>query len=81
MTDYNHFGEAKGRCPLHENIEDRHEQEVKRAADEAMAKVRADNPSLADADLMIKVSDRVKQAEDARRGRAVADAQAFPYRE
>ncbi|KNG51460.1 ring finger domain-containing protein [Stemphylium lycopersici] len=79
VTDYNHFGEARGKCPLHENIEDRHEQEVKRAADEAMAKVRAENPSLTDADLMIKVSDRVKQAEDARRGRAVADAQAFPY--
>jgi TRIAD3 protein (E3 ubiquitin-protein ligase RNF216) len=80
VTDYNHFGEAqRGKCPLHENIEDRHEQEVKRAADEAMAKVRADNPGLSDADLMVKVSDRVKQAENVRRGRAGAEAQAFPY--
>lgn len=80
VTDYQHFGEAqRNKCPLHENIEDRHEQEVKRAADEAMAKVRADNPGLSDADLMIKVSDRVKQAEDARRGRAAADANVFPY--
>jgi TRIAD3 protein (E3 ubiquitin-protein ligase RNF216) len=80
VTDYNHFGEAlAGKCPLHENIEDRHEQEVKRAADEAMAKVRADNPDLSDADLMVKVSDRVKQAEDARKGRATVEAQAFPY--
>jgi TRIAD3 protein (E3 ubiquitin-protein ligase RNF216) len=40
VTDYNHFGEARtGKCPLHENVEDRHEQEVKRAAEEAMAKV------------------------------------------
>ncbi|CAN9222394.1 unnamed protein product [Alternaria alternata] len=80
VTDYNHFGDAVGgKCPLHENIEDRHEQEIKRAADEAMAKVRADNPDLSDADLMVQVSDRVKQAEDARKGRATAEAQAFPY--
>jgi TRIAD3 protein (E3 ubiquitin-protein ligase RNF216) len=80
VTDYNHFGEAQaGKCPLHENIEDRHEQEVKRAADEAMAKVRLDHPNLSDADLMVKVSDRVKQAEDARKGRATVEAQAFPY--
>lgn len=44
-----------------------------------MAKVRADNPGLSDADLMIKVSDRVKQAEDARKNRAEVQAQAFPY--
>ncbi|KAF1943204.1 hypothetical protein EJ02DRAFT_443455 [Clathrospora elynae] len=80
VADYNHFGEVQsGKCPLHENIEDRHEQEVKRAADEAMAKVRADNPGLGDADLMVKVSDRVKQAEDARKGRARAEAHAFPF--
>ncbi|KAI4641638.1 hypothetical protein J4E93_007736 [Alternaria ventricosa] len=80
VTDYNHFGESRaGKCPLHENVEDRHEQEVKRAADEAMAKVRVDNPGLSDADLMVKVSDRVKQAEDARKGRAGIEAQAFPY--
>jgi TRIAD3 protein (E3 ubiquitin-protein ligase RNF216) len=80
VTNYEHFGEVgQGRCPLNENVEDRHEQEVKKAADEAMAKVRADNPSLSDADLMIKVSDRVKQAEDARKGRAQVQANAFPY--
>ncbi|KAF1835479.1 hypothetical protein BDW02DRAFT_495738 [Decorospora gaudefroyi] len=80
VNDYNHFGEiARGKCPLHENIESRHEQEVKRAAEEAMAKVRADNPGLSDADLMVKVSDRVKQAEDARKGQAAAEAHEFPY--
>ncbi len=80
MTNYQHFGEAQqGKCPLHENVEERHEQEVKRAADEAMAKVRADNPGLSDADLMIQVSDRVKQAENARRGVAAQDANAFPF--
>ncbi|KAF1840803.1 uncharacterized protein K460DRAFT_294389 [Cucurbitaria berberidis CBS 394.84] len=81
VTDYKHFGEAQeGKCPLHENIEDRHEQEVQRAADEAMAKVRADNPGLSDADLMVKVSDQVKLAEDARKVRAGADAVVFQQR-
>lgn len=73
VTSYDHFGEERrGKCPLHENVEDRHEQEVKKAADEAMAKVRADNPGLSEADLMIKVSDRVKHAENARKSRAAA---------
>jgi TRIAD3 protein (E3 ubiquitin-protein ligase RNF216) len=80
VVNYEHFGEVeRGRCPLHENVEARHEQEVKKAADEAMAKVRADHPDLSDADLMIRVSDRVKQAEDARKGQAQVRAEAFPY--
>ncbi|KAL5120240.1 hypothetical protein ACEQ8H_001798 [Pleosporales sp. CAS-2024a] len=80
VINYEHFGEAgQNRCPLHDNVEDRHEQEVKNAAEEAMAKVRADNPGLSDADLMVKVSDRVKEADDARKGRAQAQANAFPY--
>jgi len=44
-----------------------------------MAKVRTDNPGLSDADLMVKVSDRVRQAEDKRKGQAIAEAQRFPY--
>ncbi|EMD61715.1 hypothetical protein COCSADRAFT_39416 [Bipolaris sorokiniana ND90Pr] len=80
VTDYRHFGDGQaGRCPLHENVEERHEQEVKRAADEAMAKVQAENPGFSDADLMVKVSDQVKQAEETRRGRVRAEAHAFPY--
>ena len=80
VVDYVHFGSVQsGKCPLHENVEDRHQQEVKKAADEAMTKVRAENPNLSDADLMVKVSDQVKQVEDARRGRVAADANAFPY--
>ena len=56
-----------------------HEQAVKKAADEAMAKVKAENPNLADTDLMIQVSDRVKQAELARRDQAIDRINAFPY--
>lgn len=64
---------------MHDNVEDRHEQEVKKAADEAMAKVRAENPDLSDADLMIQVSDRVKKAEQSRKVNALAEANEFPY--
>lgn len=71
VNGYEHFGDPeKGRCTLHDNVEDVHEKAVKKAADEAMAQVRAENPSVSDADLMIQVSDRVKQAEATRRGRA-----------
>lgn len=80
VKDYQHFGETQdGKCPLHDNVEDRHEREVEKAADDAMAKVRTDNPGLSDADLMVKVSDRVKQAEDARKVRGAAAADVFPY--
>ncbi|KAF3000114.1 hypothetical protein E8E13_004000 [Curvularia kusanoi] len=80
VAGYEHFGDpARGRCALHDNVEDVHEREVKKAADEAMAQVRAANPNLSDADLMIQVSDRVKQSEAARKGRAAQQVNEFPY--
>ncbi|KAJ4361630.1 hypothetical protein N0V95_001707 [Ascochyta clinopodiicola] len=80
VDKYEHFGDVrKGHCALHDNVEDVHEQEVKKAADEAMAKVRAENPNLSDADLMIHVSDRVKEAEITRRERAAERLDEFPY--
>lgn len=44
-----------------------------------MAKVRAEHPDLSDADLMIQVSDRVKQAEKSRKANALVEANGFPY--
>ena len=80
VHNYEHFGDPnKGRCALHDNVEDVHEQAVKRAADEAMAKVKAENPELSEADLMIQVSDRVKRAEAARKGRAAERLNEFPF--
>lgn len=79
VANYDHFGDPnKGRCALHDNVEEVHEQAVKKAADEAMAQVRAENPDLSDADLMIQVSDRVKQVEAARKGRAAAVLNELP---
>jgi len=83
VLEYSHFGDAQNgsnKCPLYDNVEDRHEQEVKKAAEDAMANVRAEHPGLSDADLMIKVSDGVKRAEHARRDRAELETSAFPYR-
>lgn len=66
-----HFGESKdGKCPLHDNVESRHEEEIKKAAEEAMGKVRAENPNVPEADLKIQVSDELKRAEEARKIRA-----------
>ncbi|KAF1964895.1 hypothetical protein BU23DRAFT_491236 [Bimuria novae-zelandiae CBS 107.79] len=82
IKDYKHFGEYDANregCPLHDNIEDRHEQEVKKAADKAMAKVKAENPGVSDADLMIEVSDRVKRAEQRRLGVAQAAHHNFGF--
>ena len=44
-----------------------------------MAQVKAENPGLSEADLMVQVTDRVKRAETARRGRAAERLNEFPY--
>jgi TRIAD3 protein (E3 ubiquitin-protein ligase RNF216) len=84
VTNYEHFGDATtsgnaNRCPLHDNVEARHEEEVKKAAAEALAKVRAEHPHISEAELMIQVSDRVKHAEQTRRGRADVEHIGFPF--
>lgn len=43
-----------------------------------MAKVKAENPELSEADLMVQVSDCVKQAEAARKGQAAERLNEFP---
>lgn len=65
---YNHFddrgrGGKSGNCPLFESVYERHDNEVKKAEQEALAKVRADHPEFNDEDLKVKVSDLVKQDE------------------
>jgi TRIAD3 protein (E3 ubiquitin-protein ligase RNF216) len=74
VVDYRHFGEggdpniSNGRsCPLHEDVEARHVEEVQRAARATLDKVKADNPGLSDADLMIKVSEGVRRGEAGQR--------------
>ncbi|KAJ8118241.1 hypothetical protein OPT61_g745 [Boeremia exigua] len=80
VESYRHFGDPdKGCCELHDNVEAVHEQAVKKAAEEAMAQVRAENPDVSDADLMVQVSNRVKRAEAARKERAGERLNEFPY--
>ena len=80
ISNYNHFdqspsGNAQGgpgqkKCPLYDNVEERHEREVKEAEATARADVLRDNPDLSSQDLEIKVSDAVKKADSDRIHRA-----------
>ena len=70
LKDYNHFDQSpsgtaqgnKGKCPLYDNVEERHEREVKEAEAAARAQVVSENPDVSVDDLEIKVSDAVKKA-------------------
>ncbi|KAK1087357.1 hypothetical protein LTR33_001095 [Friedmanniomyces endolithicus] len=71
IKDYNHFDQAPNQassgataklCPLYDNVEERHEREVKEAEAAARAQVMQDNPDVQPDDLDFKVSDAVKKA-------------------
>lgn len=64
VKDYRHFtgnggGSRKG-CPLHDNTDQRHQDEVKKAEQEAVKKVKDANPGLAEEELRVKMSEQVK---------------------
>ncbi|KAI9821853.1 MAG: hypothetical protein M1827_002435 [Pycnora praestabilis] len=68
---YSHFNDSnrggqQGNCPLFDNTEQRHDDEVKKAELTALAKAQAENPDLSEEDLRIQVSDAVKQGEQQR---------------
>ncbi|KAF2094612.1 hypothetical protein NA57DRAFT_80411 [Rhizodiscina lignyota] len=76
VTDYNHFADGglyggpttqRRKCPLNDDVNIRHENEVKMAEEEALKKVREEHPDLTEEELKIKVSDEVKAAERGRR--------------
>ena len=77
VTNYEHFGNDK--CPLHDNHEARHEEEVQKAEKEALAKIRADRPDISEEELKIEVSDRVKKQESDRIRRAQAHNDGFDF--
>jgi hypothetical protein len=69
LKGYDHFDQhpgggarAGGKCPLYDNLEERHEREVQAAKEKATALVIANNPDVVPEDLDIKVSDAVKKA-------------------
>ncbi|KAI7217603.1 hypothetical protein KC333_g4114 [Hortaea werneckii] len=71
LKDYDHFDQAPlgssrrngKKCPLYDDVERRHEREVKEAEEMAKKQLMEDNPDLNAEDLEIKISDRLKQAE------------------
>ncbi|KAI6851343.1 hypothetical protein KC327_g16427 [Hortaea werneckii] len=71
LKNYDHFDQAPVRssrkngkkCPLYDDVEVRHEREVKEAEEAAKKQLMEGNPELNAEDLEIKISDRVKQAE------------------
>src|SRR5690606_6077459 len=74
INGYTHFKEqngGKGNCVLHDNTEERHEQEAERAFKEITARLRAEDPTISEEDLKIAVSETVK-AEEAKK-KAAAD--------
>lgn len=74
ITNYDHFdqrargaqgtatGSKSNKCPLYDNVEERHEREVREAEAAARAQVVEENPALTAEDLEIKVSDAVKKS-------------------
>ena len=65
---YTHFNESArggrpGQCPLFDNTEQRHDDDVKRAEQKALEKVRAENPEFSEEELKIKVSHAVGKTE------------------
>lgn len=77
LKGYDHFDQTPqgdprpgGKCPLYDNLEERHEREVKAAEEAARAQVIANNPDVAPEDLEIKLSDAVKKSTEQRIRRA-----------
>ncbi|KAI7377554.1 hypothetical protein KC336_g19530, partial [Hortaea werneckii] len=78
LKDYEHFDQAPfgssrrdgTKCPLYDDVEVRHEREVREAEEAAKKQLMEDNPYLNAEDLEIKISDRVKQAEAEKAQRA-----------
>ncbi|KAF7947976.1 hypothetical protein EAE96_009045 [Botrytis aclada] len=69
--NYDHFNDVRrggkeGNCPLFESVEERHNDEVKKAEKEALDKVRAEHPEYSEDDLRVKMSENVTK-DDARR--------------
>ncbi len=66
VTGYEHFSDKAGGCPLYDNTEARHHDDVKKAEKAALEKIRAEHPELTEDELKISVSDEVNRAEQKR---------------
>lgn len=71
IANYDHFNDPSrggkvGNCPLFDNTDQRHEEEIQAAAKKAVEKLREEDPELTEEDLQIQVSEAVKMAEQVR---------------
>ncbi|KAI9836388.1 MAG: hypothetical protein M1819_001418 [Sarea resinae] len=71
INNYDHFndvhrGGAQGNCPLFDDTEKRHIDDVKKAEEAALAKIKQQNPEISEDDLKIQVSDAVQRKEQQR---------------
>lgn len=69
---YDHFNDTNrggkdGNCPLFESVEERHEEEVRKAEFEAIRKVREEHPEYTEDDLRVQVSENVKKDDEKRK--------------
>lgn len=74
---YTHFNESArggrpGQCPLFDNTEQRHDEDVKKAEQKALEKVREEHPGFSEEELKVKVSDAVEKNERERIRQATA---------
>lgn len=72
--DYSHFddrsrGGKKGNCPLFDDVEQRHEDEVKAAEELARKQVVSENPNVDEDLLKVNFSEEVRRDEERRRAR------------
>lgn len=70
--DYSHFDDAtrggkKGNCPLFDSVEQRHEEDVTAAEEEARKKIAQENPALDSGTLQFQFSEKVKQDDERRK--------------
>ncbi|RFU32068.1 hypothetical protein B7463_g4246, partial [Scytalidium lignicola] len=80
---YDHFndpgrGGKPGNCPLFENVEDRHNSEVKKAEREALKKVQEAHPEYNEEDLKIHLSEKVIKDDTKRRAKHARDRYVVP---
>lgn len=71
---YSHFndetrGGKTGNCPLFEKTSQRHEDDVKKAEQEALKRIRIEHPEIAEEDLSVRVPEAVLEDEQRRQAR------------
>jgi len=67
VKDYSHFNDSgrggrTGNCPLFDNTDERHENDIREAEKAAIAKIQAEYPGIDEDEMRVKLSQAVEQA-------------------